>query len=483
VAALASRQQARTDGHSGPRPTDPVDEAVLHAARQIRIVPAGADGTLAASIPFSSDRKFMAEVHRMDAQLTAFVKGAPHVLLERSARLWRPGGAVPITEAERTRLMDVNTRMAAEGLRVLAVASGPVTGTSDADLRGLTFIGFLGLMDPPAEGVKEAIAALRGAGLRTVMLTGDQKLTAEAVGEQLGLGATATFSRVTPQDKLEIVTSLQRQGEIVAMLGDGVNDAPALRKADVGVAMGGRGTDAAKQAASIVLQDDRFATIVAAVEEGRVIFDNIRKFVFYLFSCNLAEVLVLLVAGVAGLPLPLRPMQILWLNLVTDTFPALALAVEPGDADVMKRPPRDPQAAILSSSFLASVVTYAGLITISTLAAFAWGLAHNRASATTMAFLTLGFAQIFHLGNARSDRPVLHPEAATANWYAIAAVVFAAGLQLVAVYATPVAAVLNVTPLTPGEAYVVVVCSAITPVVGQALRLRRAPGDDPRPQL
>jgi Ca2+-transporting ATPase len=213
--------------------------------------------------------------------------------------------------------------------------------------------------------------------MRTVMLTGDQRLTAEATGREIGvlsadaqvidsrelrtLSANAlrarlpyvsAFSRITPEDKLGIVSALQERREIVAMLGDGVNGAPALRKADIGVAMGIRGTDVAKEAAAIVLQDDRFETIVAAVEEDRVIFDNIRKFVFYLFSCNLAEILVLLLAGVFGLPLPLLPLQILWLNMVTDTFPALALAMEPGDHDVMDRPPRDPQEAILSTRFL-----------------------------------------------------------------------------------------------------------------------------------
>ena len=184
------------------------------------------------------------------------------------------------------------------------------------------------------------------------------------------LSEIAAFSRITPEHKLRLVQALQARGDIVAMLGDGVNDAPALRKADIGVAMGIRGTDVAKEAAAIVLQDDRFDTIAAAVEEGRIIFDNIRKFVFYLFSCNVAEVLVLLFAALGGLPMPLLPLQILWLNMVTDTFPALALALEPGDADVMARPPRNPAEALLSRPFLVSVLFYGSLITAATLGAF-----------------------------------------------------------------------------------------------------------------
>ena len=327
------------------------------------------------------------------------------------------------------------------------------------------------------------------------MLTGDQRLTAESVGRDLGvlgpedrsldggeldsltgadrdrlISRARAFSRVTPEHKLVIVRSLQSTGEIVAMLGDGTNDAAALKQANVGVAMGIRGTDVAKEAAAIVLQDDRFETVAAAVEEGRVIFDNIRKFVFYLFSCNVAEVLVLLVAGLAGLPLPLAPLQLLWLNMVTDTFPALALAMEPGDPDVMRRPPQDPQEVILSRAFLTSVLTFGVLITASTLAAFVWALGHAPERAPTMAFMTLALAQIAHLGNARSRGPVLRLERVLANPYALAGAGLAVLLQALAVVVDPLARILRVTPLDSLEWLVVVGLASIPAIAGQALK-------------
>jgi Ca2+-transporting ATPase len=501
VAALASRPQAGSHGGAQPDTGDPVDFAALRAAERVGVPRAsiGHERPAIGLVPFSSERKLMASFHRVDGAVMAYVKGAPRQVLALTGQIFHDDTVRSLDERRRRELLDINERLARDGLRVLALAVGRVEEPAESALGGLTFVGFLGLMDPPARGVKATIEGLRRAGLRTVMLTGDQRLTAEAVGRELGLltsdsrvidgrefdrlsGAelqqalahAAAFSRVTPDHKLTIVKALQAQGDIVAMLGDGVNDAAALKKADVGVAMGIRGTDVAKEAASIVLQDDRFDTIAAAVEEGRVIYDNIRKFVFYLFSCNVAEVLLLLVSGLAGLPLPLLPLQILWMNMVTDTFPALALAMEPGDPDVMTRPPRSPQEAILSRQFVASVLFYGCLITASSFAAFFWTFARDPARATTVSFMTLALAQVFHLGNARSMEAVLHPTRALANRYALGAVALAVGLQLVAMYGDSLARVLVVTRLDATEWVVVLSLAAVPAITGQMLKLRRA---------
>jgi Ca2+-transporting ATPase len=493
VAALASRGElVEVEGVWQGR-GDPTETALLFAARKAGLEPAalGREWPEVADLPFSSERMFMATWHRTGDSLLLCVKGAPGRVIELSERVATADGSRPLDQTERERLLELNRELAGRGLRVLAVASKDAADPNEAP-RGLTWLGFAGLMDPPAAGVTETIRVFRDAGIRTVMLTGDQRLTAQSVAGQLGLldpgelvldgrdvdrmsdealgrevGRTAVFSRVSPEAKLRIVGAYQAGGAIVAMLGDVVNDAAALRKADIGVAMGKRGTDLAKEAADLILADDRFTTIGAAVEQGRIIFDNIRKFVFYLFSWNLAEILVLLGAGVAGLSSPLLPLQILWLNLVTDTFPALALAVEPGEPGVMRQPPRDPAQAILSPGMLRAIAVYAALIAVVTLIAFFL-------AGTTAAFMTLAFAQILHLGDARSRGPVLTPRTALANRAALAAVALAAGLQLLAVFLTPLAQLLLVVPLSV-EQWALVALLAATPAVagqiGKAVRL------------
>jgi Ca2+-transporting ATPase len=451
-------------------------------------------------LPFASERMLMAAFHHREGAIVAFVKGAPRPVLERCNHIATPSGVRALRHEEREELLAVNRDLAARGLRVLALATGQVAEAAESGLAGLTWVGFAGLSDPPAEGVAETIRGFRTAGIRTVMITGDHRLTAASIASELGLLSAGdqvlegkdidrlsdqeldlvvpragVFGRASPESKLRIIAAFQRRGEIVAMLGDGVNDAAALRKADIGVAMGGRGTDLAKEASDVILEDDRFPTIGVAIEEGRVILANVRKFVVYLFSCNLAEILVLLGAGVAGYPAALAPLQILWLNLLTDTFPALALAVEPGEPDIMRQPPADPRAAILSPPALWSAVGYAVLIALTTLAAFAWGLRRgDAAAAATLAFMTLAFAQVFHLGNARGEGPVLSPRRILGNRYALGAAMLAVALQLLAALLPSLSQVLRVTPLSTPDWMVVGALGLVPAVAGQAIKSARA---------
>ncbi|HEX9611723.1 MAG TPA: cation-transporting P-type ATPase [Gemmatimonadales bacterium] len=507
TAALSSRAGLALQNGEWVARGDPTDVALLVAARKGEVN----RGRLlemhpeTGEVPFSSERMVSASLHRTARTGTlACVKGAPTRVLERCDRMLGVGGPHPLDEPGRRAILERNAAFAVRGLRVVALARGLGAEADASTLEHLEFLGLAGLNDPPAPGVADTVRSVQAAGVRTIMLTGDQRLTAEAVGRAVGLLApgdlaldareldrlseaeldeqierVAVVSRVAPDGKLRIVRALRRRGAIVAMLGDGVNDAPALRQADIGITMGRRGTDVAKEASDVVLQDDRFQTIGVALEEGRVIYDNIRKFVLYLFSCNLAEILVFLGAGVVGWAAPLAPLQILWLNLVTDTFPALALGMEPAEPDVMRRPPRDPRATLLSGRMLRVTLGYALLIAVVTLAAFAWGLWRwplEPARATTLAFMTLAAAQILHLGNARSPAPVVAPRRAVANRFALGAVALTLGLQLAAVFWSPLANVLGVRPPTGVDWAVIAGLALLPAVVGQIIkRFRRPP--------
>jgi Ca2+-transporting ATPase len=491
VAALTPRARLAPDGPQG----DPTDAALLVLARKggldretLALPPVG-------EIPFSSETRLSVSFHEEASGTRAYLKGAPEAILARSATVIGTEGPEPLTDELREALLTRNGELAAEGLRIIALAEAASPASPDVP-EDLTFLGLVGMIDPPAPGVAETVGRLQKAGIRTVILTGDQGATALAVARSVGLSVEADqvvgsrevaalddaeltrtvaratlFSRVSPEEKLRIVDALRDSGEIVAMLGDGVNDAAALKRADVGVAMGIRGSDVAKETADIVLEDDRFTTVGAAVEEGRVIFDNIRKFVYYLFGCNVAEILVVTGASVAGLPLPLLPLQILWLNLVTDTFPALALAVEPAEPDVMSRPPRDPEAGILSRAFVISLTFFALVITGVTLGVYLWGLTTGSLDrAATLAFMTLALAQLFHLGNARSRSRVLRPDRALANRWALASVGLVLGLQILAVHWRPLSRILGTVPLGLEDWGVVVAFASVPALVGQAIR-------------
>jgi Ca2+-transporting ATPase len=439
--------------------------------------------------PSDAATKRMLTVERApDGSVLVALKGAPAVVLDACTHYVARDGTRRALDAEtRTSLLRANRAMADRALRVLALADKQLPADAQAeavsdDETGYTFLGLLGLNDPPRAGVAAAVAQARAAGLRGVMLTGDQLNTAQAVARELRLSGDAepralhaqeltaaddarlaelarttdVFARVSPEDKLRIVAALKAAGEIVAVTGDGVNDAPALKRADIGVAMGLRGTEVAKEAAAVVLADDNFATILRAVEGGRTIYANIVKFIHLMLSKNLGTVLAIFGALVLGWPLPLLPLQLLWLNLVTDVFPALALAVEPAAPDTMRRPPRKAHAALLSRPFLALIAWQGALLAVVILAAYRWALGAYGAGAharTVMLTAVVG-SQLGHLFNCRSR---IHSvfNGLFRNRYAWGAVCAVVLLQLLAVYFAPLARLLGTAPFTRADLLVI----------------------------
>ena len=483
--------------HSSTVHGDPFDSAVLSVAEECGLdVPAlRSTWQEVSEIPFSSARMFMSVVHRSPAgTLRVHVKGAPSVVLARCDFVAEADGVVPLTDTSRERLLAHNGSLAQRGLRVLAVATGVADEVSDGDPAGLTFLGFIGLTDPPVPGAREVLRRLRRAGVHVVMLTGDQRATAVAIANALGMAQDGSraldgdavermsdtelvdavskltvVSRITPAAKLRIVQALQRRGEVVAMLGDGVNDAPALKRADVGVTMGRRGTDLAKEVAGVVLQDDRFETISVAVEEGRRIGATVRRVVFYLVSCNMAELLVVIVAVMLGYPAPLTAVQLLWLNLLTDTAPALALAGERGERDVMARGPRV-GAPIFTRSAALRATAYAAVMAIVTLAAFLVAMrapGATIAEARTVAFFALGLTQLAHLQNAAGGSMLR-------RWWRsplVAVAVAMLALQIMLFMLPPLTRLLELAPpRSVGLWGLVVVLAFIPPALGGLVR-------------
>jgi P-type Ca2+ transporter type 2C len=380
-------------------------------------------------IPFTSEAKRMTTVHETPNGSVAYTKGAPEVVLEACTRQLTASGETALDGEGREALLETARQMASEALRVLAVA-GRTSATVENAERELTFLGLVGMIDPPRPEAKAAVRTCEEAGIRPVMITGDHPLTAEAIAREIGLlaeGRAVTgselesmegdelareaetiqvYSRVSPEHKLRIVTALQQNGHSVAMTGDGVNDAPALKKADIGVAMGITGTDVTKEAAAMTLTDDNFASIVAAVEEGRSVFGNIKKYLMYLLSANLGEIGLLVGASLLGKPLPLSAVQILYVNLATDGLPALALAVDPPERGLMRRPPRRRGEGIFTKRVVALIVTGGAWSALVTLSLFSWAVSTERvlAEAMTMTLATLVLIEFFKAYSYRSDR-------------------------------------------------------------------------------
>ncbi len=481
-------EEGREGGPPFPVSGDPTEAALAAAAARFGLRKDELERAFprAAEAPFDPSRRRMTTAHRCLAPLPFFPEGAPCIaftkgavdgMLAMSGSVWRGGQAEPMDGAQRARIEAAHNRMAQEGLRVLGVGFRPLRalpepGTCDARLeQGLTFVGMAGMIDPARPGVKEAVQTCQAAGIRPVMITGDHPLTARRIASDLGIAAegrvltgrdlsgmsgreleaqveqVSVYARIAPEQKLKIVTALQNRGHVVAMTGDGVNDAPALKKADIGVAMGRGGTDVAKEASDIVLLDDNFATIVGAVEEGRVLYDNIRKFIQYLLVSNFGEILVMVLAPFLGMPLPLLPLQILWINLVTDGLPALALAVEPAEKGTMRRLPRPPTERILGQDMGLRILGGGALMGLVALGA---GYAYWRGGQgywQTMVFSILTFAQMGNVLALRSGRESFFRAGLLSNRPLLAAVALTVAMQLMVVYLPFLQGIFRTVPL------------------------------------
>lgn len=420
-------------------------------------------------LPFDSERKMMSTFHTgfLPEKVVSFTKGAPDIVLSLCKYVLKNGERVEMTDADREDILHYNSKFAKSALRVLAYAlkefdqvpEKPTPETVEVDM---TFVGITGMIDPPREEAKEAIALCKEAGIVPVMITGDYKDTAFAIAKQLGMaeredqsimgkdlnGLTdaemrelvkekRVYARVSPEHKVAIVTALKENGEITAMTGDGVNDALAIKRADIGISMGITGTDVAKSTADVILTDDNFASIVAAVKEGRIIYSNIKKFVFFLLSCNIGEILVVLISILMNLPVPFIPIQLLWLNLVTDSFPALALGVEPGEDDIMEQPPRSPDEAIIDRDMRIGIALQAAAISISVITVYRMGLAMfpgHVEGARTMAFATLILAELLRSYSNRSEHFTLWHIGIFSNMTLVYATLVSFALMIVVLY-------------------------------------------------
>jgi Ca2+-transporting ATPase len=466
---------------------DPTEVALIAAAARLGFPKTKLENGFVRvhELPFDSERKRMTTVHKFSPALSeasfafesvcrkhlhldslsyiAFTKGAVDSLLPICTKVWVNGWAESLDADGRERILATNDGLAQKGMRVLGVAFrllelSPIELNENSLEQDLCFIGMVGISDPPRPEVKDAVATCKAAGIRPIMITGDHPKTARQIAHELGIVAserfltgqdldrlsaqelqeavmeTAVYARVSPEHKLKIVEALQNQGQIVAMTGDGVNDAPALKKADIGVAMGISGTDVSKEAADMVLVDDNFATIVAAVEEGRVIYDNIRKFIKYMVTSNSAEIWVMLLAPLFGMPLPLLPLQILWINLVTDGLPGLALGVEPAERNTMRRPPYPPNENIFGRRMGRHVLLIGLLMGVVSLGTGYWYLSRGDAGWQTMVFMTLTLSQMGHVLAIRSDRDSLFRQGMLSNKSLLGAVALTFILQLLVVY-------------------------------------------------
>lgn len=469
------------DDPGGQGTGDPLEIALLKLVAGIGTSPEAirAEYPRLREIPFDSERKMMGTLHRNGARpdYLVCIKGAMEILLRESDYILTVDGKIPLSEPQRQAWMDKADALAAKGLRVLGFGYSEITVPKEDFFEKLVFIGFVGFLDPPRQTMKAAIDSCKAAGVQVVMATGDHPETAKNIGLKTGLInfsespvikgpeikpvaeldarekqtllKARIFARVNPAQKLHLVDLFQREGLIVGMTGDGVNDAPALKKADIGIAMGQRGTEAAKEASDLVLKDDQFASITEAIRQGRGIFTNIRHFVIYLISCNLSELLIVAGAYLSNLALPLFPLQILFMNMVTDVFPALALGMNRVDADVMERPPRGKGEPIITKHAWRAIVGYALALTVATMGAFLWAIYYLQLGdelANNFAFYTIILAQLWHVFNLPDPHQSFWRNAITRNPYIWLALAGSILIMLLAYWITPLQAALHLVP-------------------------------------
>lgn len=487
------------DGQIG----DPTETALLQLGEWagVDIAQVRARHPRLGEIPFDSGRKLMSTLHQVDGRLVLFTKGAMDVLLERTEQIMTADGVRPMSGAQKQQIQQQNMDWSAQGLRVLAIACrkvGEMEACSTEMEKDYVFLGMIAMMDPPRIESKTAVLNARRAGIKPVMITGDHKITATAIAEKIGLFEAgdlavtgpeldvmseeqlqqnleriSVYARVSPEHKIRIVDAWQSRGNIVAMTGDGVNDAPALKKADIGVAMGITGTEVSKDAASMILTDDNFATIIKAVSNGRNVYRNIRHAIQFLLSGNMAGIFSVLYTSLFALPMPFAPVHLLFINLLTDSLPAIAIGMEPQEEGLLEQPPRDPKEGILTSAFMTRIMVQGGLIAICTMLAYHTGLETGGAGvASTMAFATLTLARLFHGFNCRSGHSIIRLGLSSNLWSVMA---FEAGVVLLAavLFLPGLQVLFAVADLSLKQLATVAVFAVIPTIVIQAVKTVR----------
>ena len=476
---------------------DPTEYALLEMAAKVDLSDSDMRQIMnrMEEIPFDSQRKLMSTKYLLHGVPTVLTKGALDVLLERSVSVRTSEGIIPMTDGEKEKILRQNQEFSQQGLRVLSFAYKEVGEEDRLTLeteKDFIFLGLVSMMDPPREESIAAVADAKRAGIRTVMITGDHKITAAAIAKKIGIfregdmavtgleldqmsdeeldekiTKISVYARVSPENKIRIVDAWQRRGQIAAMTGDGVNDAPALKKADIGVAMGITGTEVSKDAASMILADDNFATIIKAVANGRNVYRNIKNAIKFLLSGNMAGILAVLYTSLAALPVPFAPVHLLFINLLTDSLPALAIGMEPAERNLLSQPPRDPKQGILTKDFIRDLLLQGGLIAVCTMIAFHMGLEKGGAAmASTMAFATLTMARLFHGFNCRSDKSIFRL-GFKRNWYSLGAFVAGVCLLALVLFVPVLERVFSVTPLSGGQIGMIVLLALIPTIIIQ----------------